>query len=48
VTGDNAKAIHLWEPVEGGKWAVDKSAPFQGHESSVEAGAYTRPLCSST
>ena len=36
MTGDNAKAIHLWEPVEGGKWAVDKSMPFQGHSSSVE------------
>lgn len=36
VTGDNASGIHVWEPVEGGKWAVDKNAPFIGHQSSVE------------
>jgi ribosome assembly protein RRB1 len=36
VTGDNACGIHVWEPLEGGKWAVDKNAPFKGHTSSVE------------
>ena len=37
ATGDNLGAIHVWEPAEGGKWAVDKNAPCaNGHDSSVE------------
>ena len=36
ATGDNAGGIHVWEPREGGRWAVDKTAVFKGHESSVE------------
>ena len=26
----------MWEPAEGGKWAVDKNGAYRGHESSVE------------
>ena len=37
ATGDNLGAIQVWEPAEGGKWAVDKNAPcVNGHDSSVE------------
>ena len=36
ITGDNDGAVHLWEPREGGRWIVDKNAPFAGHVSSVE------------
>ncbi|GAQ90837.1 hypothetical protein KFL_006910010 [Klebsormidium nitens] len=35
ATGDCAGQIHVWEPREGGGWAVG-GAPFRGHSSSVE------------
>jgi ribosome assembly protein RRB1 len=34
ATGDCARHIHVWDPAPGGTWAV--SAPYSGHESSVE------------
>ena len=36
VTGDNAGGIHVWEPMEGGRWNVDKNSVYSGHTSSVE------------
>ncbi|KAG1679165.1 hypothetical protein FOA52_000521 [Chlamydomonas sp. UWO 241] len=34
ASGDCNKKIHVWEPQDGGRWAV--SGAFSGHESSVE------------
>ncbi|KAK3858294.1 hypothetical protein Pcinc_030544 [Petrolisthes cinctipes] len=35
ATGDCERNIHIWKPVEGGKWSVD-SRPYQAHTASVE------------
>jgi len=35
LTGDNASAIHLWRPSEGGQWAVSPRS-LKGHTESVE------------
>eukprot|EP00271_Cylindrocystis_brebissonii_P017308 TRINITY_DN444_c0_g1_i5.p1 TRINITY_DN444_c0_g1~~TRINITY_DN444_c0_g1_i5.p1 ORF type:complete len:492 (-),score=118.56 TRINITY_DN444_c0_g1_i5:404-1879(-) len=35
LSGDCRGLIHLWEPVEGGRWAVGNRA-FSGHSASVE------------
>jgi ribosome assembly protein RRB1 len=35
VVGDFAKNIYLWEPSEGGRWAIDQT-PFIGHQHFVE------------
>ena len=35
LSGDNAGHLHLWEPREGGAWAV-QPRPFRGHTAAVE------------
>ena len=35
LSGDCEGAIHLWEPTDAGRWAVD-ATPLEGHAGSVE------------
>eukprot|EP00124_Ichthyophonus_hoferi_P002072 Ihof_evm6s129 gene=Ihof_evmTU6s129 len=35
ASGDCKKHIYVWDPQEGGSWAINK-VPFNGHEDSVE------------
>ena len=39
ASGDCKRHIHVWEPTDGGGWAV--SAPYQGHGDSVEDIAWS-------
>jgi ribosome assembly protein RRB1 len=36
ATGDCRSRLHLWEPQQGGKWAVGQTQCTGGHTGSVE------------
>lgn len=40
LSGDGAGRLHVWQPLEGGRWAVDQ-APYQGHQGGVEDATWS-------
>jgi ribosome assembly protein RRB1 len=40
ASGDNANKIHVWQPTDGGQWAVEPEA-YVGHTDAVEDVAWS-------